>query len=202
VVAVYDRGLGFGPLVLSRDLAAGHTSTDLDPSVLVRTDGSAATEHRLARLVAARPGLTLAPTDGVDTGQDTPPQVWINLAVVVVLLGYLLLSIANKLVAATSQRRGEIGALRLVGTTPRQVRAMMRREAAVIAATALAAGLVLSAVPLALLGQGFLGRPWPAGPVWLLPAIAATVVVTAFATVEFPTRRALRTAPASAVKAG
>ncbi|MFJ6085674.1 FtsX-like permease family protein [Streptomyces sp. NPDC092369] len=200
VVAVYDRGLGFGPVVLSRDLAAGHTSTDLDPSVLVRTDGSAKTEHRLARLIASRPGLMLAPTDGVDTGQDTPPEVWVNLAVVVVLLGYLLLSIANKLVAATSQRRGEIGALRLVGTTPRQVRAMMRREAAVIAATALATGLALSAVPLALLGQGFLGHPWPAGPVWLLPAIAATVVVTAFATVEFPTRRALRTPPAAAVR--
>ncbi|MGW3283658.1 FtsX-like permease family protein [Streptomyces sp. NPDC001002] len=202
VVAVYDRGLGFGPVTLSRDLVAGHTSTHLDPSVLVRTDGSAATEHRLAQLVAAQPGLMLAPTDGVDTGQDTPPQVWVNLAVVVVLLGYLLLSIANKLVAATSQRRGEIGALRLVGTTPRQVRAMMRREAAVIAVTALVSGLVLSAVPLALLGQGFLGRPWPAGPVWLLPAIAVTVVVTAFATVEFPTRRALRTPPASAVRAG
>ncbi|MDH6214918.1 FtsX-like permease family protein [Streptomyces pseudovenezuelae] len=200
VVAVYDRGLGFGPVVLSRDLAAGHTSTNLDPSVLVRTDGSAAAEHRIAQLVASRPGLTFAPTDGADTGQDTPPQVWVNLAVVVVLLGYLLLSIANKLVAATSQRRGEIGALRLVGTTPRQVRAMMRREAAVIAATALVTGLVLSAVPLALLGQGFLGRPWPAGPVWLLPAIAATVVVTAFVTIEFPTRRALRTPPASAVR--
>ena len=200
VVAVYDRGLGFGPVVLSRDLAAGHTSTDLDPSVLVRTDGSDATEQRIAQLVASRPGLTFAPTDGVDSGQDAPPQVWVNLAVVVVLLGYLLLSIANKLVAATSQRRGEIGALRLVGTTPRQVRAMMRREAAVIAATALVTGLVLSAVPLALLGQGFLGRPWPAGPLWLLPAIAATVVVTAFVTVEFPTRRALRTPPASAVR--
>lgn len=78
---------------------------------------------------------------------------------------------------------------------------MMRREAAVIAAAALTTGLLLSAVPLALLGQGFLGRPWPEGPAWLLPAIAVTVAVTAFLTIDLPTRRALRTPPADALRA-
>lgn len=143
----------------------------------------------------------MADTAADATGAKAPPEVWVNLAVIVVLLGYLLLSIANKLVAATAQRRAEIAALRLVGTTPRQIRAMMRREAAVIAASALACGLLLSAVPLALLGQGFLGRPWPAGPAWLLPAAAATVVATAWLTVELPTRHALRTPPAEALRA-
>ncbi|WP_319267077.1 hypothetical protein [Streptomyces europaeiscabiei] len=33
------------------------------------------------------------------------------------------------------------------------------------------------AAAFALLGQGFLGRPWPAGPAWLLPALALTVTV-------------------------
>ncbi|MBA2807680.1 FtsX-like permease family protein [Streptomyces sp. KM273126] len=207
VVAVYDRGLGFGPVVLSHDLAKGHTTTDLDQSVLVRTDGTAAAGRALTELAAAGPGLFLEDTDtdsdsGTGTGgAETPPEVWINLAVIVVLLGYLLLSIANKLVAATAQRRAEIAALRLVGTTPRQIRVMMRREAAVIAAAALTTGLLLSAVPLALLGQGFLGRPWPEGPAWLLPAIAVTVVVTAFLTMDLPTRQALRTPPADALRA-
>lgn len=205
VVAVYDRGLGFGPVVLSRDLAAGHTTADLDQSALVRTDGTADAERALTELTAARPGLLLEDTDPASDsgtgGTDTPPEVWINLAVIVVLLGYLLLSIANKLVAATAQRRAEIAALRLVGTTPRQIRVMMRREAAVIAAAALTSGLLLSAVPLALLGQGFLGRPWPEGPAWLLPAIAVTVTVTAFLTIDLPTRQALRTPPADALRA-
>ncbi|MCI3274908.1 ABC transporter permease [Streptomyces cylindrosporus] len=203
VVAVYARGLGFGTVVLSHDLAAGHTTTGLDQSILVRTDGTAAARQALTALAAAHPGLALedtAPTSA-DGLKDAPPEVWINLATIVVLLVYLLLSIANKLVAATAQRRVELGALRLNGTTPRQVRAMMRREAAVTAATALALSVLLSAPPLALLGQGFLGRPWPAGPVWLLPALALTVTVTAFATVEIPTRQALRTPPADAVRA-
>ncbi|WP_217244725.1 FtsX-like permease family protein [Streptomyces sp. AC602_WCS936] len=203
VVAVYDRGLGFGPVVLSRQLTAGHTTTDLDQSLLVRTDGTDEAARNLTALAADRTGLAVAstaPAAGA-AGEDTPPEVWVNLATVVVLLGYLLLSIANKLVAATAQRRAEIAALRLVGTTPRQIRAMMRREAAVVAAAALACGLLLSALPLALLGQGFLGRPWPAGPAWLLPAVAATVVLTSFVTVELPTRHALRTPPADALRA-
>ncbi|MGA6224605.1 FtsX-like permease family protein [Streptomyces umbrinus] len=203
VVAVYDRGLGFGPIALSHDLVAGHTTAGLDQSVLVRTDGTEAAQRALTALAAARPGLALAPTDTGSGGSlsDAPPTVWINLALIVVLLGYLLLSIANKLVATTAQRQGEIATLRLNGTTPRQILAMMRREAAVIGAAALTAGLLLSAIPLALLGIGFLDRPWPAGPVWLLPAVALTVICTAFITVELPTRQALRTAPAHALSA-
>lgn len=201
VVAVYKRGLGFGSVVLSRDLAAGHTTTGPQQGILVRTDGTAEADRTLTTFAASRPGLMLTGSGTAGGGEDTPPEVWINLATIVVLLGYLLLSIANKLVAATAQRRTEIAALRLVGTTPRQIRAMMRREAAVIAAAALAAGVLLSVVPLALLGQGFLGHPWPAGPLWLLPAAAVTVTATAFITVELPTRRTLRHAPAETLRA-
>ncbi|WP_328681497.1 FtsX-like permease family protein [Streptomyces sp. NBC_00322] len=203
VVAVYARGLGFGTVVLSHDLAAGHTTTGLDQSILIRTDGTDKALQGLTAFAASRSGLALEKTNAGSVGslKDAPPEVWINLVTIVVLLVYLLLSIANKLVAATAQRRVEIGALRLNGTTPRQVRAMMRREAAVTAATALTTALLLSALPLALLGQGFLGRPWPAGPVWLLPALALTVTVTAFLTIELPTRQALRTPPADAIRA-
>ncbi|MFD3482016.1 FtsX-like permease family protein [Streptomyces sp. NPDC058665] len=200
VVAVYDRGLGFGPVVVSRDLAIDHTTTRLDQSILIRTDDSATAHDNLAALAAARPGLSLEPADTTGAGlSDAPPEVWVNLATIAVLLGYLLLSIANKLTATTAQRRTEIATLRLNGTTPRQIRAMMRREAALIATAALVAGLAVSAIPLALLGSGFLGRPWPAGPVWLLPAIALTIVTIAFLTIELPTRQALRTSPADAL---
>lgn len=200
VVAVYDRSLGFGPVVISRDLATGHTSAGLDQSILVRTDGSEAAQRNLAALVAGRPGLTLAGATAGPSGlSDAPPELWINLAVIVVLLGYLLLSIANKLVAGTNQRRAEIATLRLNGTTPRQIRAMMRREAALLFAAAFGTGLAMSAVPLALLGIGFLQRPWPAGPYWLLPALTLVVGCVAFLSSELPTRQALRTAPADAL---
>jgi putative ABC transport system permease protein len=201
VVAVYDRSLGFGPAVLSHDLARGHTTGGLDQDILIRTDNTAAALRHLDALTASRPGLTLAPADATTSAglSDAPPEVWVNLATIVVLLGYLLLSIANKLVATTAQRRNEIAALRLGGTTPRQIRAMMRREAAMLGAGALVLGPALSAIPLALLGTGFLHRPWPAGPVWVLPAIALTVAGIAFLAIELPTRHSLRIPPAHAL---
>ncbi|MEU5489381.1 ABC transporter permease [Streptomyces sp. NPDC020196] len=201
VVAVYARGLGFGPVVLSHDLATGHTTAALDQSILVRTDGTVRARQGLDAFASARPGFVLQeadprPADGL---KGSPPEVRINLAVVV-LLTYLILNIANKLVAATVQRRTEMAALRLNGTTPAQIRAMVRREAAFTIVTALTTGLLLSAVPLALVGQGFLGRPWPAGPIWLLPSLAVAVTVTAVLAVELPARRALHTPPAEAAE--
>jgi putative ABC transport system permease protein len=109
------------------------------------------------------------------------------------------LGIANKLIATTSARRTELAALRLIGTTPRQIRAMMRREAALIVGFALSAGTLLSAIPLALLGTGFLHRPWAGGPLWLLPATALTVAAIAFLATELPTRHALRADPTHAL---
>ncbi|BCJ49404.1 hypothetical protein Asp14428_08790 [Actinoplanes sp. NBRC 14428] len=193
VVAVHSRGLGFGPLVLSHDLVAGHTTTGLDERLLVSTDGSAATRERVA---AVLPGLTVR-----DPRADVPvpAQLWINVAVLGVLLGYLLLGIANKLVAATAQRRTELAALQWIGATPGQVRAMMRAEAGLVGVAALVTGIVLAAVPLALLSIGFLHRPWPAGPLWLAPGVLIVVAALAFLTVEIPTRRALRIAPARAL---
>jgi putative ABC transport system permease protein len=37
--------------------------------------------------------------------------------------------------------------------------------------------------------------------VWLLPGLAIMVTVTAFLTIELPTRQALRTSPADAIRA-
>jgi putative ABC transport system permease protein len=204
-VATYARGLGFGPLVVSRDLAAGHTTTGLDQSLLVRTDGTDAARHGLVAFAAARPGLAVDPGGtggGAGDPGAVPPELWINVAVLTVLLGYLLLGIANKLIAGTVQRRHEFAALQLIGATPRQVRAMMRREAAMICAVALGTGFLVPVLPLALLSAGLLHRPWPAGPLWLGPAVAAVVAVIAFVTMEVPTRRALRVPPAQALTRG
>jgi putative ABC transport system permease protein len=201
VVAVYGRGFGFGPVVASRDLVAGHAGSGLAAAVLLRTDGAAATGRALAALAAAHPGVALgggggrAMTGGATGLGGVPPSLWLNLAVLAVLLGYLLLGVANKLVATTGQRRTEFAALRLIGTTPGQVRAMVRREAAFVVGTALLAGLLVSAVPLVLLAIGFLHRPWPAGPLWLVPAVALVVAAIGLLAAELPTRRALRTHP-------
>jgi putative ABC transport system permease protein len=205
VVAIYARGFGFGPVVISHDLAAGHTTTGLDQSILIRTDGTGTAAHGLAALAASHPGLVLDDNAAGPTSSDPgaiPPELWINIAVLAVLLGYLLLGIANKLIATTAGRRTELAALQLIGATPGQIRSMMRREAALVWVVALGTGVLLAVLPLAFLAVGMLHRLWPAGPVWLLPAIAVVVAAIAFLSIELPTRQALRTPPAHTLTRG
>jgi putative ABC transport system permease protein len=147
VVAVYGRGLGFGPVAISRDLAAGHTATRLDQSLLIRTDGTDTARRNLTALAASHPGLALGGSGPASDAHAVPPELWINVAVLTVLLGYLLLGIANKLIATTAGRRHEFAALQLIGATPGQIRSMMRREAALICTVALSTGFLLSVVP-------------------------------------------------------
>lgn len=194
VVATYGRGLGAGGVALSRDLAIGHTTSGLDQRILVRTDDATVRD----KLASSHPGLVVAEGTGLGTGDEIPPELWINIVVLGVLLGYLLLGIANKLVASTAQRRSELATLRLIGATPRQLRAMTRREAALICGIALVTGLLLAVVPIVLLSLGFLGQAGPPGPVWLLPLTVAVVVVIAFTAIELPTRHALRSPPIEA----
>jgi putative ABC transport system permease protein len=60
---------------------------------------------------------------------------------------------------------------------------------------ALVFGVLLSALPLALVGIGFLGRPWASGPLRLLPAVALAVAGVTAAAIEVPTRQSLRIPP-------
>lgn len=200
VVALYDRGLGFGPMVVSADLVDGHTASVLAEQVLVRTDGSAQAAAGVAGVLAEVPGVVVGSADEGEAG--VPPELWLNIAVLTVVLVYLLLGASNSLVAATMRRRSELSTLRLAGATPRQVRQVVRREAGMVWLIAVGAGTALSVIPLAMLGQAFLDRPMAAGPWWLLPALAAVVGAVAFGSVEFATRRSVRGPAAPGARVG
>ncbi|MFI6533118.1 FtsX-like permease family protein [Nonomuraea sp. NPDC050547] len=188
VVATYSRALGLGPIVLARDLVAGHTTTDLDSTVFVRTADPSA----LNKLSERWPALSVASAATSPQAGETSAQLWINIAVLAVLLGYVLVSVANRLVATTAARGAELTAIRRLGATPGQIRSMIRWEALLIALTASVAGLLMSAVPLMFLSIGFLGRPWPAGPLWLAPAAVAVVCAVVGLAYDLPARRLVR----------
>ncbi|WP_343949995.1 FtsX-like permease family protein, partial [Nonomuraea longicatena] len=188
VVATYTRALGVGPVVLARDLVAGHTTAGLDSTVLVRG------EFRSGTLAARWPGVVVAPGGLSPQEAEGSAQLWINLAVLAVLLGYVLVSVAGRLVATTAGRGAEIAALKRLGATPRQLRAMIRWEALLIALTASGAGLVMSLAPVTLLSIGFLGRPWPSGPLWAAPAAVAVVCALVWPAYELTARRLIRRA--------
>jgi putative ABC transport system permease protein len=191
VVAVYERGFGFGGLIASTDLLAAHSGPRLYDTVLVDGDTEAATDW-----AATQPGVSAA---AGDTALRAPtgfsPDQWINLLVMFAMTGYVLLGVGNSLAASTTRRRGEFAALRVIGATPHQIRHMVRREAAITAAIAVGAGLLISVLPMSLLGIGFMGRPWPQGPLWVIPAVALITTLIAYAAVAIPTRQALKVPP-------
>lgn len=190
VVAVHSRGGGLGEVALPADLVRDHTSGRLPDRLLVRTGGAAA-DRALATALDGRPGVELAATT---PSTAVPANTVLNFAVLGILVAYLLLGVVNTLVASTTARRGEFEALRHAGATPRQVRGAVRRENTWLAAAAVLAGTAVSVVPLAMLGVGFLGRPWAAGPWWFPVATVVVVVAVALPAVELSARRTLRRA--------
>lgn len=191
VVALYERELGFGPVLVSRDLARGHLTGDLPAELRVLAEPGRESEVRgvLDGLASAHPGVEVADTAPDAAGSGLAANTVLNLVVLLCLAGYVLLSVANRLSAQTLRRRAETDALHAVGMTPAQVRSLLRREAVLIAVGAVVAGVLAAAVPLAFAGMGLLGRPWPGGPFWLLPATVLVVAVVSWLCAELPARR-------------
>jgi putative ABC transport system permease protein len=115
--------------------------------------------------------------------------VLLLLAVVIALIG-----IANTLALSVFERTRELGLLRAVGMTRRQMRSSVRWESVIIAVLGTLMGLVIGAVfgwalVQALASQGFTSFTLPVGTLVAVVVIAALAgVVAAIA----PARRAAR----------
>lgn len=189
VVATYRRGFGFGTVVTSTDLLARHGLARSIDTVLVDAEPAA-----LNSWATTHPDHAVVPAAATtDDASDT--ERWLGLIVLLPMLGYVLVAVANSLRTTTGRRRTELSTLRMLGATPRQIRSMITREAALLTALAVAAGFVLSVLPMSLLGLGVLGRPWPQGPLWVIPAIGAVVALVTLGSMLGATRRILRRPP-------
>jgi putative ABC transport system permease protein len=202
VVAIYDRGLGFGDFTLPRGTLDGHLTNPLDHAVLVRIAGDAApaeVDTALAGLPYA--GLAVMDRAGFQAAQAEAMALdaWVNLLLVGVLLGYVAISAANSLVMGTRARARELALLRLVGTTHRQVLRMLRWEGAVVVLTATVIGAMIAAVALVMLSVGLTGSPTPYVPPLPGAALLAGVAALGMTAIMLPARYALRSNPAEAI---
>ena len=171
-----------------RDLTANVT-TSLDAAVLVDMAPGldpAQTKADISRALTEYPNVTVnRPADITRQAQHSVDQLLglvtalLLLAVVVAILG-----IVNTLVLSVVERTRELGLLRAVGATRRQVRTVVRRESVLMALLGAVTGIALGtlagvALSRALLEEGITTLGVPVTTLTLYLAVAAAVGVLA-----------------------
>ena len=201
VAAVYDRGLGFGDVLLDRRTLAGHTATGLDDRVLVRTAPGADPGDALAALAARHPGSTVLDARSL-TGEiatDLAVSAWLNKLLIGVMVGYAALAAANTMVLAALARRRELSLLRLVGVTRRQVKRMVHAEQIGLLGTSLLIGAAIAAVTLSSVVRALTGQPVPYVPPLGYLAVLGGATLLALTTTVLPIGRLLRIPPVESI---
>jgi putative ABC transport system permease protein len=209
-VAAIDARPAFNPLNLA-DVSIPLTRFDRvfqardRRYVFVRPAGGAtrATTRALARALAPYPDTKLQTTAQYRATQDAGIRDFLSLLYVLLALSVIVsvLGIVNTLVLAVLERTREIGLLRAVGMTRRQVRRMVRHESVIVAligaTVGLAVGLFLAAlVTGALAGEGLAF----AVPVGTLVAFVVAAVLAGTLAAMLPARRAARLDVLSALR--
>ncbi|MFI0976468.1 ABC transporter permease [Streptomyces sp. NPDC021093] len=204
VVAVYDRGLGFGDVTLPQQTVLAHSTRRLNDSVFVKAAPGAdkgAVEEALRGLGGRYPGTEVLDEAGLSAAQEgqATSSVLSSALPLALIFGYLAIAVANTLVMATLGRVREFALLRLVGAPAQQVMRMMRVEAGIVVIIAVVVGTVVPLLPLVTVSLGLTGSPVPhIPPLLYLGIVALTTAIGALA-VLLPTRWALRTPPVLAI---
>src|SRR6476469_8866921 len=202
VVAIYARDLAFGDALLAPELAAGHLTTPLLSTILIQTDQPAAAATRLRALAPRYPGLQVSDSASLVTATDGDRELnrWLGPFFVAMLFAFTSIAVVNTLIMIALRRRRELALLRLTGAPTRQVRSMARWEAILIITIGLGIGLAIAATALLPLSRAFTGGFRPYAPAGWLAAILGVSAVLALVALSVPTRRALRTQPAEAIR--
>jgi putative ABC transport system permease protein len=185
IAAIYTGTTGFSGYAVANSTLVAAGLSNLDFAVYVKASpGQSATELR-APIVAA---LAAYPTVKVQNLAEYKAtlhgQIDQLLALIYALLGLAVtiavLGIVNTLALSVVERTREIGLLRAIGTTRRQLRRLIRGESILISLFGAALGLVLGiglgvAVQQTLASQGIerLAISWP---MMIIVAVAAALV--------------------------
>ncbi len=184
--AVYENRRLTGDYLLSRAAWTPHAGQDLDRAVYVnggskadiaRLAGDAKVRNRAEYIDASARGLNML------LGLV---YVMLLLAIAIALMG-----IANTLALSVHERTRELGLLRAVGATRRQVRAIVRGESVIVAGIGTVAGLIAGFVGAVALVE-VAGIDAFAVPPGSLLAVAVVGVLAGVLAAVRPARRAAR----------
>ncbi|MCG0067806.1 MULTISPECIES: ABC transporter permease [Streptomyces] len=183
VVAVYARGLGLPAVTMDRASLAAHVTSGFDSALLVR--GGDAT------VLAPLGKVTAASGYAVERSTDRELNAWANYTMAAVLGGFAAVAAVNTLVMTVLDRRRELGALRLVGATRRQVLDMLRWEGLLVAVAGTAVGTAIAAATLIPMMRGLTGED-PYVPPLTYAAFAGGAAALGMLAATLPARAALR----------
>ncbi|MEU6763357.1 FtsX-like permease family protein [Streptomyces sp. NPDC046853] len=183
VAATYGRGLGLSQVTLP--------SADLKPHVTSSLSTEIWTKGGAPRALTALG--TLRDRDAYATAQSTDRAVnaWANTVMAAVLGGFAAIAAANTLVMTVLDRRRELGTLRLIGSTRRQVMRMVRWEALLVACAGVVIGSAIALATLVPMMNGLTGES-PHIPPLLYGSFAGGAVALGLAATSLPARAALR----------
>lgn len=198
VVATYDERFATGSHLIGIDTFAAGFPVQLDQDVLVSVEPGRADAVRTAieELTAHFPTARVQDRD--EFREETAGQIDQFLAVIYALLALAvviaLIGIANTLSLSIHERTREIGLLRAVGMSRRQVRSAVRWEAAIVALLGtllgIVAGVVLGSAAIEALDQAGIERT--VIPVGQLATIAVLGALAGLVAAALPARRAAR----------
>jgi putative ABC transport system permease protein len=169
--------------------------------VLMRGGQTEANEAALDRTLDAFPNAKAATREQFIDNQISGLSSVLNILYVLLALSVVvsLFGIVNTLVLTVFERTREIGMLRAIGMTRRQVRRMIRHESVITALIGAAIGIVLGVVLAALLiaRVDFIEFSLPTGQ---LVIFAVAAIVVGIIAAIFPARRAARLNPLEALQ--
>ncbi|MGA4841918.1 FtsX-like permease family protein [Streptomyces sp. G45] len=182
VAATYGRGLGLSQVTLPAADVRRHVTSSFATEIWTK----GGTEKDLAPLGAVRD------RDGYTTAQSVDREVnaWANGVMAAVLGGFAAVAAANTLVMTVLDRRRELGTLRLIGSTRRQVMRMIRWEALLVTGAGVAIGTAIALATLIPMMRGLTGEA-PYIPPLLYAAFAGSAVLLGLAATTLPARAAL-----------
>lgn len=183
VAATYGRGMGLSQVTFHRTDLARHVSSSFDTELWVK-GGTAKALAPLGR-VMDRADHTTAQS------LDRELNAWANTVMAAVLGGFAAVAAVNTLVMTVLDRRGELGTLRLLGSTRRQVLRMVRWEALLVAVAGIALGTAIALATLVPMTRGLTGQG-PYIPPLVYGSFAAAILVLGTAAATLPARAALR----------
>ncbi|MEU0072346.1 FtsX-like permease family protein [Streptomyces sp. NPDC006332] len=183
IVATYGRGLGLSQVTMSRADLATHVTSAYDTELW--TKGGTADGLGTLGTVLDRADHTAAQS------AERELNAWANAVMAAVLGGFAAVAAANTLVMTVLDRRGELGTLRLIGSTRRQVLRMVRWEALLVVLAGIALGTAIALATLIPMTKGLTGQgPYIPPPVY--GAFAGGIVLLGLTAVTLPARAALR----------